>query len=492
MFVCVPLRAAQLFVRCGSLDELADALGHAMQKAPFDGLALHEGEWATLLSTSIDPALARLLSERFGTALALTLDGGALALSVTTYESGVAGAEERDPAPPHFRDVEQVAWELLQYLGVPAALRLLDLAKLELADHGLPALVAQNGELFDAAAVPPPRAEGPQPPAEPDVLVESQAGEARALEVRQLPGGIPTDAWAQALADVEQAQAHRLLRALAFSDEPRVPRPTFAYRTLQPLRTEKLLAKARRERPWLARLLDPEREPPLSLAGFTQLCRTKLANVARAHGPWLEVRAGDALLRAPVREVYEVYLTTLDEAATASELGARVQALLQQGPPPVDPAQVLPTLRGFVHDDGVWIQPAPEGDMQQALANLDARTEAAPEGIRWFDLEHGRVVSCEFPDAACSGRVLSPHARGLILSVLGAEAAIAAAPTRDALLAVSADDDDGLAWLRDEAARRFAEGPFPLDPGLWVLRADSARRVAGGRGQASGDGEDHA
>src|SRR5207302_1936196 len=101
-------------------------------------------------------------------------------------------------------------------------------------------------------------------------------------------------------------------RALAETEEPRVPRPAFAYRTLQALRMEKLLAKARRARPWLWRLLDPDREPPLSMAGLTQLARSRLAGatVARAHGEHLELLAGDACVRAPLREVYELYLKT--------------------------------------------------------------------------------------------------------------------------------------------------------------------------------------
>ncbi|MCA1828333.1 MAG: hypothetical protein LC689_15530 [Myxococcales bacterium] len=504
----MPLRAAQLFVRCGSLDELGEALSRGIQRLDRAGtyLALHEQGWAAIAGDSIEPALSQSLSERFGTALVLDLDGSALALSVQTWEAGVPGEEELDPRPPAFRDVEAVAWELLQYLGVPPSLRLLELGQIEIAGSGLPALLVR-GEIERIFALPPPRAEGPSPPAEPDAVVESKAGETRALEVRDLPGGIPTDAWADALAAIEEAQSRRLLHALAATDEPRVPRPAFAYRTLQPLRMEKLLAKARKTRPWLARLFDPEREAPLSLAGFNQLARAKLSDapVARAHGEHLELLADDVCVRAPVHEVYEVYLTTLDEHVAAAELAARAKALLDAPGSPFDEGNLLPTLlagepigraareigpglyAALLHDDGVRIAPVPEvPDFDRALAkaidNVDARTDAAPEGIRWFDLEHGRIVTCEFPDAACAGRLLSRRARELLLSVLGEDQALAAAPTRDALLACAASDDEGALWLRGEAARRFAEGPFPIAPAVWLIDAAGLRVADVGAG----------
>ena len=144
----------------------------------------------------------------------------------------------------------------------------------------------------------------------------------------------------------------------------------------------------------------------------------------------------------------------------------------------------------LLHDDGVRIAPVLTADLridfesalENAIANMDARTDAAPEGIRWFDLEHGRVVICEFPDSACAGRLLSRRARELLLSVLGDDFALAAAPTRDALLACSADDGEGAAWLRDEAARRFAEGPFPIAPTLWLIGLDVLRVADPDRG----------
>jgi hypothetical protein len=472
MVLCVPLRAAQLFVRCSSLEELGDALERSQPSTVL--LALHDGGWATLVGEP-DEGLARRLADRFASAMSLALDSSSFSLVVQTWPEGT---EERDPQPPHFRDVEAAAWELLDYLGVPASLRLLELRQIELLDEGgVPALLAEGAELSWVAALPPPRSA--QLPVAPDVVVASKAGESRALEVRQLPGGIPTDAWAESLADVEQSQALRILRALGAADEPRVPRPAFAYRTLQALRMEKLLGKARRARPWLARLYDPDREPPLSLAGFTQLCRKSLPDVSRAHGPHLELARDGVCFRAPVHEVYELYLTTLDEAAAAAELAKRTLALLDAPLPPQEPRFLLPTLEGarpaLLHDDGVRISPAQGGSLERAIGNVDALTAAAPEGFRWLDLEHGRVVVCAFADAGTAGRLLSRDARELILAVLGADAAIAAAPTRDALLACAATDAEGIAWLREESARRFAEGPYPASSLLWVVTAGDLR-----------------
>src|SRR5262249_21006182 len=162
-----------------------------------------------------------------------------------------------------------------------------------------------------------------------------------------------------------------------------------AYRTLQPLRTEKLLARARRARPWLWRLLDPEREAPLSLAGLTQVARSKLpdARVARAHGEHLELLAGEICVRAPVREVYEVYLTPRDEAGAAGELAERARALLPAPLAEADDRSLLPTLLAgdpgpraareiapglhavLLHDDGVRVVPVIERpDFDDALA----------------------------------------------------------------------------------------------------------------------------
>src|SRR5439155_23721613 len=134
----------------------------------------------------------------------------------------------------------------------------------------------------------------------------------------------------------------------------------FAYRTLQALRMEKLLAQERQSRPWLSRLADPERPPPLTRTGFTALCRARLAAdlpqavVARAHGTHLELLAGETCVRAPVQEVYEKKIFFLfDEQEAAGELVGLVRELLAQPVPPVaewngPPEGPLPTL--LAHD----------------------------------------------------------------------------------------------------------------------------------------------
>ncbi len=548
----MPLRAAQLFFRCRSLEELGESLGRALQKKgrPEEEvtlLALQTQGWGVLLLPAPDATLSKLFSERFGTALSLHLDGGQLGLAVQTWEAGEAGEEERDPQPPHFRDVEAAAWELLGFLGVPPALRLLAVGEVQVLEAGSPSalqgLLARAGpeglQMATVPVVPPPREEG-APPVAPDVIVESKAGEARALEVRTLPGGIPTEAWAEALVSIEEAQALRLLHALADGEEPRMPRPAFAYRSLQALRVEKLLARARRERPWLWRLLDPERPAPLTRAGFSQLCRGRLDGVARAHGRNVEVVESGPLLgpllrpllrpqasglrpqvvvRAPVLKVYEVYLATLEAEAAAGQLVEETRLLLERPVPPLRAEDLLPTIiagepegravqvlgprlyAALLSDDGTRVAPVLSSELLAlglgedeafglALRRMDALTEQAPEGIRWFDLEHGRVIACEFPDAGGAGRLLSPRARELLLQVLGEDEALAAAPTRDALLACAADDEEGEAWLREEARRRFAEGPFPVDAGLWRLGRDQLRPVAEAEAQASGSGRE--
>jgi hypothetical protein len=522
------LRTSQVFVRAGSLDDLGEALRLALQKVgrPAEErtlIALWAAGWGTVVEERLDARLAQSLSEQLGMALALELDGGALALSMRSWNAGEPGEEERDPAPPRFRDVEAVAWEVLEYLGVPPALRLLPLGQIELRQdgQGVPAVLAQadpqRSEMSPVLAVPPLRTE--ELPVDPDVVVESAAGEARAVEVRNLPEGIPNETWAETLAEIEEAQSRRLLRALSHRDEPRVPRPTFAYRTLQALRMEKLLAQARQRRPWLARLLDPEREPPLSRAGFTALCRARLAaelpeaKVARAHGTHLELLvAPETCVRAPVQELYEKKIIfSLDEEGAAGGLVARVRELLSQPVPPVaewngalegllptilsgDPAgrAAVPIAPGFyaalLCDDGQRIAPvqrrdlealrvSPDEAIERALANAEALTGKFPESVRWFDAEQGRVISCDFADPGGAGRLLSATMRDLLLRILDEPRACAATPTRDSLLACAAHDPQAEDWLRDEARRRFEEGPFPIDPRLWLITADSLQPV---------------
>ena len=88
------------------------------------------------------------------------------------------------------------------------------------------------------------------------------------------------------------------------------------------------------------------------------------------------------------------------------------------------------------------------------------------------------MVSCQFADAGGAGRLLSSHVRELILAILGEETALAAAPTRDSLLACAAHDVEGASWLQEEARSRFAEGPFPVYPGLFHISAGHLHPVA--------------
>src|SRR5215468_8171658 len=140
------LRAAQLFVRCSSLEEAGEALARALPRLERTRtyIALFDAPWCAIAGESIEQGLARQMSERFGTALAVHLDGRPLSLSVQTWEAGAAGEEEIDPQPPEFRDVEAVAWELLHYLGVPPSLRLVELAQIEIGT-GVPALLLREG-----------------------------------------------------------------------------------------------------------------------------------------------------------------------------------------------------------------------------------------------------------------------------------------------------------------------------------------------------------
>ncbi len=519
----VPLRAAQLFVRTPSLDALAEALGPALQRPPegatFKLVAVLAGSegWATLVLERIDYQLAKRLSEQLpGEVLALDLDGARLFLQVRRFTRGEAGRLSTEPLG---RDVEVVAWDLLASLGVPEALRLLPLSSVETveADHeeALPALLVEMRhekiEVWAVGAIPPTRAA--DAPVEPDLLVESAAGEARALEVRRLPAVPATAQLAEALVAIEEAQAQRIARKLAAStDDERIPRPAFAYEMQQAAKLEPLLQAARAQRPWMRRLLASS---PLSHAGFTARCRAAIesacgAPVARAHALRLELASG---LRVPLAAPYAKYLESLDESSAIRAVVDALRARLALRPPPLGCREaalpgLLPVVAGpslaadrafaevagnlraaLVHDDGGRILPiriedlaalelGPEDAFQHAVDNLDARTLAAPGGLTWFDLEHGRVVVSDFDDAAGASRLLTPKGREMILHILDTDACLAAAPTRDTLLACERDDPDALAWLREEAQRRFEEGPFPALPDLLRLTEEGLDPVA--------------
>jgi hypothetical protein len=139
-------------------------------------------------------------------------------------------------------------------------------------------------------------------------------------------------------------------------------------------------------------------------------------------------------------------------------------------------------------DDGLYIAPVQRADLEavrvslddaieRAIDNADELTGKFPESVRWFDAEHGRLVSCDFADPGGAGRLLSATMRALLLQILDEPRALAATPTRDSLLACAADDPEGAAWLQDEARRRFEEGPFPIHAGLWLIDAESLQPV---------------
>ena len=529
----MPLRAAQLFVQTPSLDALAGALAPALQRhgrppggAGLELLALHAGGWAALVLARIDYELARLLSRELeAEVLALDLDGARLFLQTRRFLRGDPG---RLVVEPIGRDVEEVAWALLAGLGVPESLRLLPLSSIQTVapEHGeaLPALLAELRhdaiELWPAGAIPPARAA--EVPVEPDLLVESAAGEARALEVRRLPAVPSTPRLAEALVAVEEAQARRIARKLAAStDAERIPRPAFSYQTRAAQALEPLLQAARARRPWMRRLLASS---PLSHAGFTARCRAAIESgcavqVARAHALRLELGSG---LRVPLAAAYAKYLGSLDEGVAMREVVEALRGRLSLPPAPLDSreaalAGLLPVAAGpsldadlasaevagdlraaLVHDDGGRILPIRSKDLaalgldledafQRAVDNLDARTLAAPEGLTFFDLEHGRVVVSDFDDAAGASRLLTPKGRAMILHILDADVCLAAAPTRDTLLACERGDGDALAWLRDEAQRRFEEGPFPVLPDLLRLTEEGLDPVAAEDLAASGE-----
>jgi hypothetical protein len=233
------------------------------------------------------------------------------------------------------------------------------------------------------------------------------------------------------------------------------------------------------------------------------------ALVLRAHGTALELRhpdAADASLLLQLRPRWEAVLR--GEAPEPAQGGAGDPLLVDlrrrlQKPPlggsALDRAQLLagllPTLTvrpepgsellagplyaALLFADGERVVPVRLPDLAahglswdealaRALANADLLTAAAPSGLLWFDLELGRVALTDFDDPAGAGRLLSPFFRSLLLRLFDGDC-LAAAPTRDTLLACAPSDPEAVAWLREEAARRHAEGPFPLDPALALV-----------------------
>lgn len=566
----MPLRTAQILVRAPSLEAAGAALERALRRqklapgAARELVLLWTDEAAAVVEAGrVDGGLARLLSESLpGPVLAVELDGASLSLVLRRYAEGEPGEARVEPAPsgaalPAFRDVEAIAWAELRAAGVPPVLRLLDFDGLEQVaadDEGGLAGLCLRAEpegvtTLHARFAAPEVAEGPEAPARPDSLVASAAGEVCALEVRWLPPLEPCAEAAEALAAVEEAAALRLCAQLAAEgDEPRVPRPAFAYRVRRapaPAAVEEadadpeaflrppsdgteallpLLQEARARRPWLARLLDPAQEPPLSHAGFADLCLAAVratlpeARVVRAHGLTLEAlhpEAPGATVRAGLLAAFERQLRAAppvpDPAAPVLEA---MRNLLALPAPPVAAwpreavlAGLLPAViatadaigraaeplggllsAALLCDDGDRVLPVTDADLEahglafdeaqaRAIDNADALTLRHPRGLLWFELDHGRIAVTDFDDPAGAGRLLSPLFRSLLVRVMGG-AAWAAAPTRDTLLACAPEDPETVRWLREEAARRHGEGPFPVDPGVWDLTEDEARPVA--------------
>jgi|GEM_PF-1737688 len=544
----LPLRGNQIFVRCASLGAFEETLTRALrrQKAPMverHFLAVHEGAWALLLEeTGADAGLSRLLSELSSArALLVELDGAALTLRVRDYQCGEPGQIREEP---RFRDVEQIAWSLLEEAQVPAALRLFALAAVVLADGtspgpGVPALELFVGpaglRIEKRRAVLPERKPCGSPPAAPDLRVVSQAGESRAFELRTLASA-PTASELKSLAEVEEAQALRLaLQLAAEAEEERIARPGFIYQgfsvgkpkaSAQGSLDEGALHRARSGRPWLARILDAQTPAPLGHLGFTALCAKALAREApearllRAHALRLEVASATegVSLCIPLLPGYLAYLRDAREepelhaARAAQDARARLAAppagQLEPGPSrdtflasllptlvPSDHAPVLATVpltaslsSSLLIDDGrriapVWLESLAalglsSGEaLDRAIANADERTLQEPQALRYLELEEGRVLSCNFGDPGGAGRLLSPLLRSFLLQLFGGYCYVAV-PTRDSLLACSADAPEALDWLSEEARRRFAEGPFPVHQGLLQLGTEGVRELA--------------
>lgn len=547
------LRAAQIVLRVASKEALREALDRALRRQKADPrgrrlvAALADG-WATIVEEGrqgVDGGLARLLSEQLSTeALAVALDGASLQLDLRRFVDGEPRDLAQDAAlrATPVADVEQLAWTALRELGVPASLRLLDGGSLRASDEddaeGFEALLAEVAQplppaaatvaIRDARAVPAERREGDGPPAEPDLWVESAAGEQCALEIRSPPGLAVRRDVAEALAAIEEAHAQRLAAHLAgLSEGERISRISFGYRAEPAAELAPLLAEARAARPLLQRLTHAQGTGPLSHAGFTAACRAAVSQalpdtrVLRAHALRLEVQGADAgvSLRAPLAAAYAAYLRLPEEPEDpAAPVVAAVRALVAAEIRPLTSlpveellAGLLPSLAldeaaavagratallasplraALLHDDGDRIEEVSsaalaaagltfEAALTRAVANVEALTLAHPGGVSWFDLDEGRVVVLDFDDPAGAGRVLSPQARSALNALLG-EPCLCAVPTRDSLLACSMLEPDAIRWVEQEAAHRAAEGPHALAATFLVLTRDSVAPSAAG------------
>jgi len=213
----MPVRAGQILLRTPSLDALAAQLGRSLRRqklAPGSArtlAVLYDAGWACVLEQGrVDFGLARLLSEGADDggarsqweAHALELDGARFFLKLRSSHGGEPGALRQEPADegpllPVVCDVEQEAWDFLRELSVPPGLRLCTFDEVRLfdaasAEGGAAGVEALRLTLTAAGpepalqarmlrGLPPERSEGLSPPARPDSLVESRAGESLAL-----------------------------------------------------------------------------------------------------------------------------------------------------------------------------------------------------------------------------------------------------------------------------------------------------------------------
>ena len=564
----MPVRAAQLLVRTPSLEALGEQLGRALRRQKLAAGAvrtltvLHQSGWACLLEQGrVDFGLARLLSEQ-GEVHALDLDGSRFALRLRSFRGGEPGPQRQEPAErgpllPLVCDVEQEAWDFLRELGVPPALRLCVAEEVRLFEPGAAEGAVEGAAGLDALRIvlteaglqatlarglPPERSEGRSPPARPDSLVESKAGESLALEVRRLPDLVPTAEAADALAAVEEQAALRLCLELGpLLEQERIPRPAFAYETSVIADLAPLMETAREARPWLSRLCDAGIPAPLSHGGFAARSRALLAvavpdaRVLRVHGLRLEVRhpgAPDAALLFDLAARWQAALlgeepepdpaTPHAPSALVDEVDLRLREPLlplAELPRSAFLAGLLPTL--WTGDDAAFfpsaplpgLLPAAPGAAQAALVPrvgllCDAAgqlrpVEAAALSAHGLGLEDALTRAAENADvrtlAAAAGLHLFDldHGRVAMTSFDDAAGAgrLASAAFRALLLRLIGaevlvaaptrdtllacpDSEEGAAWLQGEAGLRRVEGPFPLPGPLFLLDAGGLRIAA--------------
>ena len=474
--------------------------------------AVAQGEWTCVVEESgaVDGALARRLSRAAGFCLAVELDGQRYALRLRAWTAGEPGTDLASAAELP-EDVEQLAWRALAEAGVPAGLRLARFSDLvEVDGDGLAGgeLVLDGAGLHarELALAPLDAPDGPLPPARADLWLEDDAGAASVVELRHVAAPRSAE-HALRLAALEEAAAARLVPKLAAeADGSLVPSLRFEY---DDATAGAAAAEARVSRPRLVRWLTPG---VASAVGFAEdvraalgplgvtvtRCRPGLVEYSRPghpgwtfevalRQPFADYLALDAEPRSPAAVVATAVRARLAAAepapetwdAAAARLGL-LPTLVAEDAPDRASAPLAGALRAalLARVEG-RIAPVSAAALDAwglawdeallyAVANADEATAAAPEGLTYYDLDDGRVIVASFDDPAGAGRLLSPTVRRLLCELAGGPC-LAAAPTRDTLLAISAAEPGVLGWLQAEAARRFAEGPHPISPELFAL-----------------------